>query len=97
MVVICVFTQLIYFRKVYFNNNHVLEERCVRMDTGLNLTDNHVNPQLRTLVSTAFKSLVTGVVLLMKIDFPTLDRKFVISVFIFDSHKTQKPCANKPM
>ena len=48
------------------------------MDTGLNLTDNHVNPQLRTLVSTAFKSLVTGVVLLMKIDFPTLDRKFVV-------------------
>lgn len=57
------------------------------MNTGLNLTDNPMNLWLRSLASTTFKSLVTGVLLLMKIYFPTLDRKFVVSVFIFDAHK----------
>lgn len=53
-VVIYIFTQLIYFRKVYFNNNRILDERPVRVNAVLNLTDNHVNPRLRTLVSTPF-------------------------------------------
>lgn len=52
-----------------------------------NLTDNHVTLRLRTLVSTAFKPLLSGVLLLMMKDFSILDRKFVISLFIFDLHR----------
>lgn len=52
----------------------------------LNLTDNHVNLRLRMLMSTAFTSLLSGVLLLI-IYFSVLDRKLTISVFTFDSHR----------
>lgn len=74
-------------RKVYLNDNHILEERLLRVTERLNLTDDHVTPRLRMLMSTAFKSLLSGVLLLIIIYFSILDRKFAISIFIFDLHR----------
>lgn len=59
------------FRKVYFNNNHILEERLVWVIERLNLTNN-VNLRQRTLMFTAFKSVLSGVLLLMIMYFPFL-------------------------
>lgn len=69
---------------MYFNNNYVFEERCVRVNVVLNLIDNCVYFRLRMLVFIVFKFLVSGVVFLMIIYFFIFDRKFVILVFFFD-------------
>lgn len=65
----------------------------------LNLTDTHVNLGLRTLLSTAFKPILSGVSLLMIIYFPFLIEKLRLQfLFLNPTGKNiEKPCENKPM